>query len=131
MIKANAITGERYQAECLVPNLPILLRKVGRKQRMFMQDGAKPHTSIANKQWFKDNGVLLLAGWPARSCGANPTENMWARVAAAVSRRGPWGHAQLMQFIQEEWDRIPQADVNALVASFTKRLESVVAGKGQ
>ena len=43
---------------------------------LFMQDGARCHTSHAMMNWFRENDVDLL-DWPPHSPDMNPIENLW------------------------------------------------------
>ena len=60
----------------------------------------------------------------------NPIETLWAMLSVKVAARGPSGQEELEEFIQQEWDALPMATVNALVLSFRERLRKAVAARG-
>ncbi len=59
----------------------------------------------------------------------NPTEMLWHDLKKAVHARKPSNVAELQQFCQEEWAKIPPQRCNRLIASYRKRLIAVVAAK--
>ena len=68
--------------------------------------------------------------WPPRSPDLNPIETMWSIVAREVDLRGPIERSELVKFVREEWDKIPQSTVDALVLSFGKRMRECAKKDG-
>jgi transposase len=121
----HGITGAKYKRTCLIPSMRFLQGDV-----IFMQDGAKIHGTPENCKYLDSKGVTRLEGWPARSPDLNPIENAWAIISAKVARRCPWTEAEVAKFVIEEWNALPQAVVDKLVLSYTKRLRNVIKKKG-
>ena len=101
-----------------------------KRNGVLLQDGARIHTSKATKAHLAKRGVRCVENWPARSPDLNPIENLWAILQRKVAARGPADEAQLVKFVQAEWDKIPQRTVDRLVLSFHGRLQKVVKAKG-
>ncbi len=68
--------------------------------------------------------------WPSQSPDLNPIEMLWHDLKKAVHARKPSNVAELQQFCQGEWAKIPPQRCNRLIASYRKRLMAVVAAKG-
>jgi transposase len=124
--KKFSVTGAVYKRKCLIPHMYLMQEK----GKIFMQDGAKIHWSKDNVRYLANKGVRVMQNWPPRSPDMNPIEQLWAIISAKVARRCPWSEEAVAAFVIEEWDAYPQADVDKLCLSFTKRLHSVIAKKG-
>ena len=68
----------------------------------------------------------MLLDWPAYSPDASPIENIWNYLKNRVSRRGPLSRDELVRYIKEEWELIPQHTINKLVRSFRRRCVGLV-----
>jgi transposase len=120
----GTIDSDKYYEEALKP----IMRKLKGRGIHFMQDGATIHTSAATLKNLR--GVVLI-DWPAHSPDANGIEILWARLAVAVSERGPLGREQLITFIEEEWKKIPQDYIDSLVMRFHSQCVRIVAANGE
>jgi hypothetical protein len=52
-------------------------------RELYMQDNAPIHKSRVSLQWFNDNSVSLLTGWPPYSPDLNPIEHYWLRFKSS------------------------------------------------
>lgn len=120
----QGVNSENYIKNVLEPNAHIL------RHGIFMQDGARAHTSQHTTDALNRLRINPLVGWPPRSPDLNPIENLWQVLQAAVSARGPWGRQDLYKFIQEEWDKLDQFMINAFVRSYRRRCEQCIERRG-
>ena len=127
ILPAERINAELYQKHCIKPSLHIIKAN----QRVFMQDGAKPHVCDSTMRHLSKSGVRLLAGWPPRSPDLNPIEQVWAHIARKISDCGPTDEEELAEFVRQCWDAIPQATIDWFVRSFTAKLEACIALGGK
>ena len=68
--------------------------------------------------------------WPSCNPDLNPIENMWDYLKTRVRARKPKNKAELWQYAQEEWDKIPQSYCQKLVESMPGRCEKVILANG-
>lgn len=125
-LPAGTLDAEGYRRHCLQPFLEHLTT------RTFIQDGAKVHKARGTIQWLQNHRVQTV-DWPARSPDLNPIEVMWARCQRQVANRQPppWTAAEVQVAWVEEWNAIPQAEVDQLVRSFRPRVLQCIAQAGR
>ena len=120
------LNSEGYQNLCLKPHLKKLQKGV------FQQDGARCHTSRSTMNWLKENKIDVLSPWPARSPDLNVIELLWARMANNVSKRGATTSEELAAMVKDEWEKIPQAEIDHLVGEeYRKRIQACIAVGGR
>ena len=124
VLPKGSITAATYIHDSLTPSLPAL------NGRLFMQDGARPHTAKKTTNFLQRNNIAYLDDWPARSPDLNPIETLWALLSRRVGNRLPTDEAELEQFFVEEWNAIPQSEIDVLVNSFAARCSECVRVKG-
>ena len=122
------VNAETYKKRCLMPLCKAAVDGAG---RIFVQDNAPPHRPVHVRTYLESKGWEVIDFWPPHSPDLNPIENMWSIIKAEVSRRGPTTREQLLAFIREEWNAIPQVLVDSLVCSFPKRCENVFLKMGE
>ncbi|KAJ8866799.1 hypothetical protein PR048_032660 [Dryococelus australis] len=111
--------------------LPTLWRFYGMDPCYFQDDNARWHVSRATMQWYADNNVRRL-DWPAWSPDLNLKEHLWDKLDRRVRVRQarPKSIAQLMEWLQEEWRRIPVDVLQTLVEGMPERVAAVIATRG-
>ena len=62
----------------------------------------------------------------------NPTEHVWDSLDRRLRRRlnPPANVNELCQALIQEWNNIPQAEINTLVNSMRRRYTAVVSSRG-
>ncbi|KAG2463307.1 TCB1 transposase, partial [Polypterus senegalus] len=95
---------------------------------IFQQDDPK-HTAKISKEWLQDNSVNVLE-WPSQSPDLNPIEHLWRDLKMAVHQRFPSNLMELERCCKEEWAKLAKDRCAKLAASYSKRLEAVIAAKG-
>ncbi|KAJ8881941.1 hypothetical protein PR048_018428 [Dryococelus australis] len=86
----------------------------------------------APMKWYADNNVRRL-DWPAQNPDLNPIEHHWDELDRRVRARQarPKSIAQLMEWLQEEWRRIPVDVLQTLIESMPDRVAAVIAAIGR
>ena len=70
------------------------------------EDNDPKHTSHLAQSFINEN-IPELLDWPANSPDLNPIENLWNLVKRNVEKRMPQNQKDLIQFMVEEWNSIP------------------------
>lgn len=120
-VKAT-VNAKVYAKKCLSPMVSALKRRRMLDRVVFMQDGATVHTSKETRAWLEKAKLKVLPSWPSHSPDLNPIENLWGQLAVAVSRHAPFGEDEVRKFLKQEWDAVPQAQIDDLVRSFHGRM---------
>ena len=102
----------------------------GRGQWVFMQDGARSHTSHDTQNWLATK-CKYIQKWPANSPDLNPIETLWGAMKKAVNSIKPKTVEDLKIIIQKVWDDFPQSKINDLVMSFYQRLHLIIQENGE
>ncbi|KAG2462687.1 TC1A transposase, partial [Polypterus senegalus] len=98
-------------------------------RRFILQQGNDPkHTAKISKEWLQDISVNVLE-WPSQSPDLNPIEHLWRDLKMAVHRRFPSNLMELERRCKEEWAKLAKDRCAKLVASYSKKLEAVIAAK--
>ena len=102
----------------------------GRGNWIFMQDGARCHTSRETIRWL-EHQCLFIRKWPSNSPDLNPIENFWACMKEAVAKFQPKTINELRSVILDVWESFDQNSIDNLVASFYQRLILVIQHNGE
>ena len=77
------------------------------QQKLVMQQDNDPkHRSKSTTEWLQQKKIRLLE-WPSPSPDLNPIDMLWHDIKRAVHTRHPKNIAELKQFCNEEWSKIP------------------------
>jgi hypothetical protein len=124
----EAVTAETYVEQCLKAKLHLLKRK----KTIFVQDNARPHIALHTATFLHQEKILLpQPPWPVRSPDLNPLETLWARVQRAVDDSAPTSADELRLSWKNEWEKVPQSEVDALVLSFGDRCRACIKNNGK
>ncbi|KAK3515170.1 hypothetical protein QTP70_008170 [Hemibagrus guttatus] len=110
----------------LLPSARALKMKHG---WVFQHDNEPKHTARATKEWLRKKHFKVLE-WPSQSPDLNPVENLWRELKIRVAQRQPRNITALEEICMEEWAKLPATVCKNLVATYRKRLISVIANKG-
>ncbi|KAK3519950.1 hypothetical protein QTP70_008795, partial [Hemibagrus guttatus] len=110
----------------LLPSARALKMKHG---WVFQHDNDPKHTAQATKKWLRKKHFKVLE-WPSQSPDLNPIENLWRELKIRVAQRQPQNITALEEICMEEWAKLPATVCKNLVATYRKRLTSVIANKG-
>jgi len=119
--KLNAQT---YMEDILGPHVVPLLQ-THNVITMLQQDNATSHVAGVNLE--KNHNIDFIDDWPSKSPDLNPIEHLWDNLDRRVRRRPnpPNNVNKLRAALLEEWNNIPQADINKLVLSMRRRCQAV------
>ncbi|KAK3574700.1 hypothetical protein QTP86_014767 [Hemibagrus guttatus] len=109
----------------LLPSARALKTKRG---WVFQSDNDPKNTARATKEWLRKKHFKVLE-WPSQSPDLNPIENLWRELKICVAQ-WPQNITALEEICMEEWAKLPATVRKNLVATYRKRLTSVIANKG-
>ncbi|KAK3558136.1 hypothetical protein QTP86_009866 [Hemibagrus guttatus] len=123
------MNGAMYR-EILSKNLLPSARALKMKRGwVFQHDNDPKHTARATKEWLRKKHFKVLE-WPSQSPHLNPIENLWRELKIRVAQRQPQNITALEEICMEEWAKLPATVRKNFVATYRKRLTSVIANKG-
>ena len=112
--------------------LPLIKEEFNCRGYWFQDDNAPVHTAKDVKKWILMNEIKVLPDWPSQSPDLNPIEHLWAGLERRIRSRSQaiTNVAELETALQEEWDKISQSQVMALIESMPRRIEAVITNNG-
>ncbi|KAK3558988.1 hypothetical protein QTP86_000116 [Hemibagrus guttatus] len=122
------INGAMYReilSKNLLPSARALKMKCG---WVFQHDNDPKHTARTTKEWLRKKHFKVLE-WPSQSPDLNPIENLWRELKIRVAQQQPQNITALEEICMEEWAKLPATVCKNLVATYRKRLASVIANK--
>lgn len=111
-----------------------LNQRYGLRGYIFQQDGARPHTAAATKEWLAGQDVNTLEGqcqWPASSPDLSVIENCWWQVKYNIDYTKVTDADSLFAEAERVWNEIPIPTINNMIADFLPRLNAVFATEGE
>lgn len=123
------LTGRRYIDEILAPHVVPYVAQ--HNYVTFMHDNARPHVARICQDYLAQNNVRVL-NWPPYSPDMNPIEHLWDIMGRQLQRRipQPGTLAELRAALVEEWNNIPQRQINGLINSMPRRVRAVLGANG-
>jgi len=124
------LNGQRYLEEILQPLVIPGLQQIG-PNAVLQDDNARPHRARAVNAFLHQAGINRMP-WPANSPDLNPIEHVWAELGRRIRDNHPpaANRQQLLDWLQQEWNAIPQAFLARLVNSMRQRCIDCVAANG-
>ena len=98
---------------------------------LLQDDNARPHRVRIVDAYLQQQHITRI-DWPACSPDLNPIEHVWDQLGRVVQARLNVNstRADLRRFLVEEWDRLPQDNVQRLVHSMRRRCAACIAARG-
>ena len=102
--------------------------KFKKKGLYFEQDGATPHTSIANQALINKlfGEASFIQNPPNSPDIAYPIETLWGYIKPRIKLREPKNLAELKQFAIEEWRLIPKERIKNCGLNFIRRIKKII-----
>lgn len=113
-----------YVRRCLARVVPRLTN------RIFQQDGARPHVSAHTKRYLRSKNIELMENWPPYSPDLNCSELVWPILNRRIAEQHPQTLDDLILAAQNAWTSITQAEIDEICSDFPRRLRLVASGSG-
>lgn len=123
--KVNAAVYKHLVKDHVLP----VLRNSTKQSSIFMQDNAPCHKAKVVMNFLEAENIAVL-DWPAQSPDLNPIENVWKILGELSKARNPKTTEELWDALKEEWNKITKREIEKLIASCSRRCQSVVEAKG-
>lgn len=129
LVQGN-LTGIGYRDNILRPLVIPTLQAMG-PGSILQDDNAPPHRARVVRDFLQHQQIPNM-DWPARSPDLAPIEHLWDVLGRAIrdNHPPPVNVDQLFQFLQQEWQAIPQATLQTLVHSMRRRCVACLAANG-
>lgn len=126
----GTLTAQRYRNEILQPIVQPTLQAMG-AGAILQDDNARPHRGRVVQDFLQQQRIIRM-DWPARSPDLSPIEHIWDVLGRRVSTNHPQpvDVDQLILFLQQEWQAIPQNVLTTLVNSMRQRCVECLAANG-
>ena len=124
------LNSRRYIDEILRPVVVPYVQNM-RQGALFQDDNARPHRARIVDAYLQQEQITRM-DWPACSPDLNPIEHAWDQLGRAVQTRLNVNstRADLRRFLLEEWDRLPQNNIQRLIHSMRRRCAECIAAGG-
>ena len=130
----GGIDGYRHREGILKPKLVPWTKEVERQRGIsveVLEDGAPAHVSKFDIEYMEMNGIKKLL-WPANSPDINASEHAWSYMRYHISRDYPTSttREQCAQQWRDEWERLPQEQIDAWIDRIPNVIRQIIAQKG-
>lgn len=124
------LTGVGYRDNILRPLVLPALHALG-PDAILQDDNARPHRARVVNVFLEEQQVNHL-DWPASSPDLNPIEHAWDVLGRRLHENHPpaVNLGQLFDFLQQEWNNIPQVTIRRLVDSMRRRCLACIRAYG-
>ncbi|GFW50161.1 transposable element Tcb2 transposase [Trichonephila clavipes] len=127
IIRNGTLTGRRYADEILRPYVIPYAVAIG-DSFVFQDDNARPHRARLVENMLEAETIQRME-WPACSPDLNPIEHVWDMLGQRIAARPrpPATVRDLEIALLEEWNSIPQSQIDNLIASMANSKNIPVA----
>ena len=122
------LNAQRYRDEILQP-VVVPLFTANPRLTFFQQDNARCHVARICIDFLQQQNLALLP-WPAVSPDLSPIEHLWDNLDRRIRRRNPQTLRDLRTMLVQEWDAIPQFEIQTLIRSMRRRCVAVRDANG-
>ena len=129
-IRNGTLTALRYRDEILHPVVRLFAGAIG-PDFIMMDDNARPHRARVVQEYLERESIERM-DWPAVSPDLNPIEHVWDQLQYRLSQRPnqPQTLDDLENALREEWNNLPQQNLETLIMSMQRRCQAVLRAHG-
>ena len=122
------LTAQRYVEAIL---RPVVVPFVRQHNVTFQQDNARAHVARLSMVFLQQNNVNVMH-WPPYCPDLSHIEHLWDVLDRRVRNRPqpPTTLQTLRLALMQEWNALPQAEINRLILSMTRRVRAGLSANG-
>ena len=130
------VNGAYCREKLLASMIPEMDRLTRYQPYVFMQDGARSHTANETVRFLNQQRYLILLQpnmWSPNSPDLNPVDYcVWSALERNVYRGIRFENTiELKEAILQEWEALPEAEINNAIDGFRSRVRLMIAKNGQ